>query len=48
LKLQQAPLKSAMSNPALRLSAAQKQILPENIREHLAALYAEVINYFLD
>ena len=47
LKLQQAPLKSHMSNPALRLSAAQKQSLPENIREHLVALYAEVINYFL-
>jgi hypothetical protein len=32
-----------MSSPLLRLSMVQRQCLPENVREHLTAVYAEVI-----
>ena len=32
-----------MSSPLLRLTIVQRQCLPENLREHLTALYAEVI-----
>jgi hypothetical protein len=31
-----------MAHPVLRLSVAQQQLLPETVREHLVAVYAEV------